>query len=134
MICKRKENAPEFVVCNLSIKKSEFVPFINSQSGDWVNLQVLKAKSGDKIYAKLDTWEPDPAKVHADGVQQVRSTLEPQPPQSSSVTTFHFDIGLSLRTAQKQFRVSNKQLAEEFGVTEMTIGAGARARTQALAG
>ena len=47
----------------------------------------------------------------------------PSPPQpSSSVTTFHFDIGLSLRTAQKQFRVSNKQLAEEFGVTEMTIG------------
>ena len=38
------------------------------------------------------------------------------------MTTFHFDIGLSLRTAQKQFRVSNKQLAEEFGVTEMTIG------------
>jgi hypothetical protein len=59
LICKRKENAPDFVVCNLSIKKSEFVPFIN----------------GDKIYAKLDTWEPDPAKVHADGVQQVRSTL-----------------------------------------------------------
>ena len=46
----------------------------------------------------------------------------PSQPQSSSVTTFHFDIGLSLRTAQKQFRVSNKQLAEEFGVTEMTIG------------
>ena len=46
----------------------------------------------------------------------------PQPQPSSSVTTFHFDIGLSLRTAQKQFRVSNKQLAEEFGVTEMTIG------------
>lgn len=38
------------------------------------------------------------------------------------MTTFHFDIGLSLRTAQKQSRVSNKQLAEEFGVTEMTIG------------
>ena len=38
------------------------------------------------------------------------------------MTPFHFDIGLSLRTAQKQFRVSNKQLAEEFGVTEMTIG------------
>ena len=47
---------------------------------------------------------------------------QPQPQPSSSVTTFHFDIGLSLRTAQKQFRVSNKQLAEEFGVTEMTIG------------
>lgn len=37
------------------------------------------------------------------------------------MSAFHFDIGLSLRTAQKQFRVSNKQLAEDFGVTEMTI-------------
>ena len=46
----------------------------------------------------------------------------PQPQQPTSQMTFHFDIGLSLRTAQKQFRVSNKQLAEEFGVTEMTIG------------
>jgi predicted lipoprotein len=75
MICKRKENAPDFVVCNISVKKSEMIPFLNAQSGDWVNVQVLKAKSGDKIYAKLDTWEPDPAKVHADGTQQVRNTL-----------------------------------------------------------
>jgi hypothetical protein len=51
------------------------IPFLNAQSGDWVNLQVLKAKSGDKIYAKLDTWEPDPAKVHADGVQQARQAV-----------------------------------------------------------
>ena len=39
----------------------------------------------------------------------------------TSLMTFHFDIGLSLRTAQKEFRVSNKQLAQDFGVTEMTI-------------
>ena len=76
LICKRKENAPDFVVCNLSIKKSEMIPFLNAQSGDWVNIQVLKAKASDKLYAKLDTWEPDPAKVHADGVQQVRSAIE----------------------------------------------------------
>ena len=38
-----------------------------------------------------------------------------------SLMTFHFDIGLSLRTAQKEFRVSNKQLARDFDVTEMTI-------------
>ena len=88
LICKRKENAPDFVVCNLSVKKSEFIPFINSQSGDWVNLQVLKAKNGDKIYAKLDTWEPDPAKVHADGVQQVRSTLD----TSAATEQFSDDI------------------------------------------
>ena len=37
------------------------------------------------------------------------------------MTTFHFNVGLSLRTAQKEFRVSNKQLAQDFDVTEMTI-------------
>ena len=37
------------------------------------------------------------------------------------MSAFHFDLGLSLRTAQKEFRVSNKQLAQDFGVTEMTI-------------
>ncbi len=35
--------------------------------------------------------------------------------------TSHFDIGLSLRTAQQECRVSNRQLAKEFGVAEMTI-------------
>ena len=80
MICKRQQNAPDFVVCNISVKKSEMIPFLNAQSGDWVNVQVLKAKASDKIYAKLDTWEPDPSKVHADGVQQVRETLATQAP------------------------------------------------------
>jgi hypothetical protein len=51
------------------------VPFLSSQPGEWVNVEVLKAKASDKLYAKLDTWEPDPAKVHADGVKQVKQTL-----------------------------------------------------------
>lgn len=76
MICKRNAKAPDYAICKLSIKKSEMVPFLNAQSGDWVNIEILKAKASDKLYAKLDTWEPDPAKVHADGVQQVRSAIE----------------------------------------------------------
>ena len=92
MICKRRENAPDFVVCNVSVKKSEFIPFINSQPGDWVNLEVLESKSGDKIYAKLDTWEPDPAKVHADGVQQVRDALDAPAPAPAPTDDFADDI------------------------------------------
>ena len=76
MICKRSADAPDYVICKISMKKSEMVPFLNAQSGDWVNIEILKAKASDKLYAKLDTWEPDPAKVHADGVQQVRSAIE----------------------------------------------------------
>ena len=90
MICKRRENAPDFVVCNVSVKKSEFVPFINSQPGDWVNFEVLESKNGDKIYAKLDTWEPDPAKVHADGVQQVRDVLDAPTPAPAPASTADF--------------------------------------------
>ena len=50
--------APDFVVGGLSVKKSEFIPFLNSQSGDWVNLQIKLSKAG-KPYVELDTWKPN---------------------------------------------------------------------------
>ena len=50
--------APDFVVGSLSVKKSEFIPFLDSQSGDWVNLQIKLSKAG-KPYISLDTWKPD---------------------------------------------------------------------------
>lgn len=58
LIVKKNENAPDFVLCNLSVKVEEFEKFMkaNSKNG-WVNLSVLMGKSG-KPYAKLDTYEP----------------------------------------------------------------------------
>ena len=50
--------APDFVVGSLSVKKSEFIPFLNSQIGDWVNLQIKLSKAG-KPYIELDTWKPN---------------------------------------------------------------------------
>ena len=35
--------------------------------------------------------------------------------------TFHFDVGASLRAAQKQTGVTNRQMAKDFEVSEMTI-------------
>jgi transcriptional regulator with XRE-family HTH domain len=35
--------------------------------------------------------------------------------------TFHFDIGQSIRAAQKQCSVSNRQMAKDFEVSEMTV-------------
>ena len=57
MIVKRGDNAPEYVLANVSIKRSELVPFLDQQSGDWVNVVLKRAKSG-KCYAELDTWKP----------------------------------------------------------------------------
>ena len=58
LIVKKNENAPDFVLCNLSIKTEDFGKFMkaNDKNG-WINLSVLIGKSG-KPYAKLDTFEP----------------------------------------------------------------------------
>ena len=76
LIAKRNPNAPDYAVVKLAVKKSEFIPFVNDQSGDWVNLEVMKAKASDKLYAKLDTWEPDQGQVAKQGVAQAKQKLE----------------------------------------------------------
>jgi hypothetical protein len=58
MIFKIKDNQPNFVIGNISVKVEDFIKFLNENAKDgWVNLQVLKSKGG-KPYTKLDTWEP----------------------------------------------------------------------------
>ena len=57
LIFKRSEKAPDYVIGSLSIKKSEFIPFLNSEQGDWVNLSIKLSKAG-KYYIELDTWKP----------------------------------------------------------------------------
>lgn len=75
LIAKRKDDAPDFSICKLSIKKSELIPFLASQEGDWVNAEILRSRKG-KLYTKLDTWEPDPAKVAKDGVEKARAAID----------------------------------------------------------
>jgi hypothetical protein len=58
-IVKRRENAPDFVVANVSIKVDEFGKFVKANAKDgWINLDVKTAQSG-KMYAELNTWQPD---------------------------------------------------------------------------
>lgn len=55
---KRRNNAPDFVVGNLSIKVDDAVAFLKShEKRGWVNLNINLAKSG-KHYVELDTFEP----------------------------------------------------------------------------
>jgi len=57
MIAKRNDNAPDFVICNLSFKVEDFAKFMQQHSKDgWINVKVLRSKN-DKIYSELDTWE-----------------------------------------------------------------------------
>lgn len=74
LIPKRNDNAPDYAICKLAAKKSELIPFLNEQSGDWVNMEVMRSKAG-KLYTKLDTYEPDQAEVAKKGIANARQTI-----------------------------------------------------------
>lgn len=53
----RRENAPDFVVLNLSIKREEFTQTMDAIGGEWINAQVKRSRGG-KLYVELDSWKP----------------------------------------------------------------------------
>lgn len=57
---ERKENAPEFVVTNLSIKSEEFIEFVKDNTNNkwYLNIDIQTSKSSWKQYAKLNEWKP----------------------------------------------------------------------------
>ena len=54
-----KTASPDFVVCKLSIKVEDFIKFLNENKNyaGYVNIDVLKPKSSDKIYGALNEWK-----------------------------------------------------------------------------
>jgi hypothetical protein len=56
-IFKKAENAPDFVIGNLSIKVDEAIEFIKSnENNNWVNLDIKKSKD-NKFYIELNTYK-----------------------------------------------------------------------------
>jgi hypothetical protein len=77
MIVKRSEKAPEYVLCNLSIKVAELVPFLQQhESNGWVNIQCMVSKAG-KHYAELDTWKPTQGDSARQGIAQAKAAVSP---------------------------------------------------------
>lgn len=58
MVKAKHENAPEYVICKLSIRREELIEWLQGKDGDWINLDVKKSQGG-KLYAAVDTWKPD---------------------------------------------------------------------------
>lgn len=58
IIAKRRDDAKDFLICNLSLKEEEIIAFIKKHSKNgWVNLDVKRGRSGN-LYVELDTFEP----------------------------------------------------------------------------
>ena len=58
MVKAKHENAPEYVICKLSIRREELIEWLQGKDGDWINLDVKESKGG-KLYASVDTWKPE---------------------------------------------------------------------------
>jgi hypothetical protein len=52
-----RDGAPDYVIGSLSIKRDEFLAWLGSRDGEWVNLNLKRGKSG-KAYAEVDNWKP----------------------------------------------------------------------------
>ena len=52
-----RDNAPEWVIATISIKREELIEWLSSKDGDWINLDVKEAKSGH-WYSSVNTFKP----------------------------------------------------------------------------
>ena len=58
LIVKRADNAPDFVLCDISIKVEEFTKWMQDhQNKGWVNISLLMSKGG-KPYGVKNTFKP----------------------------------------------------------------------------
>jgi len=60
MAKKPRDTAPDWIKCNLSIKREELAAWLTGQTEEWINIQVCESKTG-KWYAEVDTWKPKSA-------------------------------------------------------------------------
>lgn len=57
IVKKPNDNAPDFVKCAISIKRSELISWLSTRTEDWINLDVKESKAG-KWYAQINDWNP----------------------------------------------------------------------------
>ena len=72
----KKEQQPDFVLGNLSAKRIDLIAFLQTQSADWVNMQVLMSKAG-KPWIKIDDWKPEQKEaMHSEAEMEKRIVME----------------------------------------------------------
>ena len=60
---KPNDNAPKFLKSKISVKRKEFIEYLESKTDEWLNFDVLESKDQTKHYLKQDTWKPTQAKT-----------------------------------------------------------------------
>lgn len=76
MFKEKHQNAPDFVICKLSIKREELIAWLQEKDGEWINGDIKRSRQG-KIYAAVDNWKPN-----QDRQQQSEPAREPAAQQA----------------------------------------------------
>jgi len=80
LMVKRHENAPDFVLCNLSIKEAEFAATMaaNANNNGWINIDIKRSKKG-KLYAEINNWKPNKEEPAEQSEAQPEESFEDVP-------------------------------------------------------
>jgi len=57
MAKKPKEKAPDFIKCNLSIRREELIAWLSEKDSDWINVDIKESGRTLNWYAEVNTWE-----------------------------------------------------------------------------
>lgn len=95
------ENAPEYVIAKLSIKREEMIEWLQGRSEEWINAEVKEAKSG-KFYAAVDDWKPD-GKGKPSGEQRGNSSSGRSKPAPSPQSDGFEDMDIPFATNRGTF-------------------------------
>ena len=57
MAKKPNEKAPDFVKCNLSIKREELIAWLSEKDSVWINVDIKESGRTLNWYAEVNTWE-----------------------------------------------------------------------------
>lgn len=73
---KASPSQMEWMLCKISINRDKMIEWLQSNTEDWVNLNVCKSQNTNEPYAVVDTWKPDP------NYKKGNKTQEPKQEQS----------------------------------------------------
>ena len=51
------EKAPDFIKASLSVRRTQFIEWLNSKSDEFVKIDILESKDKTKWYASLNTYK-----------------------------------------------------------------------------
>lgn len=79
LFTSRRENAPDFVLANLSFKTDRFIEWLknNTNSRGYCNIDVKRSKNGT-IYSELNDWKPQEQSQSNDNFKIPEDTQEIQ--------------------------------------------------------